>query len=122
MATGVAPSGSFSAFLINEAQTIYGAGFKLAALLQAGVAFEHAVRSFALRADLQEAERMPLLKILQKIDSLLPQGWRGEIHMLRKIRNQLTHATEQEIENIDPGVVLNTYALAVAALNGGSGG
>lgn len=122
VATGVAPSGSFSAFLINEAQTIYGAGFKLAALLQAGVAFEHAVRSFALRAGLQEAERMPLLKILQKIDSLLPQGWRGEIHMLRKIRNQLTHATEQEIENIDPGVVLNTFALAVAALNGGSGG
>lgn len=120
-AAGTAPSGSFSAFLINEAQAVYGAGFKLASLLQAGVAFEHAVRSFALHAGLEEAERMPLLKVLQKIDFLLPQGWRGEIHMLRKIRNQLAHATEQEIESIEPEFVLKTYALAVAALNGSRG-
>jgi hypothetical protein len=85
--------------------------------LQAGVAFEHAVRSFAIRSGLEEAERMPLLKVLQKIDFLLPQGWQGEIHMLRKIRNQLAHATEQEIESIEPEFVLKTYALAVAVLN-----
>lgn len=108
---------TFSASLITEAFTIFKEGHKLAALLQAGVAFEHALRSFAVRRGVEDAEQMPLLRILQKIDFLLPQGWEGEFHMLRKIRNQLAHASEQEIERIEPEFVLNTYATAIGVLN-----
>jgi hypothetical protein len=108
---------TFSASLITEAFTIFKTGHKLAALLQAGVAFEHALRSFAVSRGVEDAEQMPLLRILQKIDFLLPQGWEGEFHMLRKIRNQLAHASEQEIEHIEPEFVLNTYAMAIGVLN-----
>lgn len=86
-------------------------------MLQAGVAFEQAVRAFARRQGVENADQMPLLRILQKIDFLLPQGWQGEFHMLRQIRNQLAHASEQELDRIEqPEVVLNTYALAIKAL------
>lgn len=109
---------NFSGALINEAFTIFSAGHKLAALLQAGVAFEQSVRAFARFHGLVDADKMPLLRILQKIDSLLPQGWQGELHMLRQIRNQLAHASEQELDRIEqPDLVLNTYALAIQALN-----
>jgi hypothetical protein len=108
---------SYSGSLVTEAFTIFAAGHKLAALLQAGVAFEQAVRAFARRQGVENADHMPLLRILQKIDFLLPQGWQGELHMLRQIRNQLTHASEQELDRIEqPEVVLNTYALAIKAL------
>ena len=108
---------SYSGSLVTEAFTIFAAGHKLAALLQAGVAFEQAVRAFARRQGVENADQMPLLRILQKIDFLLPQGWQGEFHMLRQIRNQLAHASEQELDRIEqPEVVLNTYALAIKAL------
>lgn len=121
-ATSTAPLTStpinFSGTLINEAFTIFSAGHKLASLLQAGVAFEQSVRAFARAHGLVDADKMPLLRILQKIDFLLPQGWQGELHMLRQIRNQLAHASEQELDRIEqPDVVLNTYALAIQALN-----
>lgn len=109
---------SYSAALINEAFVVFAAGHKLAALLQAGVAFEQAVRAFARRRGVGEADQMPLLRILQKVDFLLPKGWQKEFHTLRQIRNQLTHASEQEFEKIQqPEVVLNTYARAIEALN-----
>jgi hypothetical protein len=111
---------SFSSHLMSEAMNVYSAGHKLASLLQAGVAFEHAVRAFARRHGVENAEQMPLLRILQKIDFLLPQGWKGEFHTLRQIRNQLAHASEQELDRIErPDLVLNTYAAAIETLNQG---
>ena len=113
-----AASSAYSSTLINESIAIFAAGHKLAALLQAGVAFEQAVRAFARRQGVESTEQIPLLRILQKIDFLLPGGWQGEFHMLRQIRNQLAHASEQELDRIEhPEVVLNTYALAIEALN-----
>jgi cbb3-type cytochrome oxidase subunit 3 len=108
---------NFSQQLLAEADAVFKSGHKLAALLQAGVAFEQAVRSFAVRKGLAAAERMPLLTILQKIDFLLPQGWQGEIHMLRKIRNQLAHASKFELADIENAeMVFRTYGLAIEAL------
>ncbi|QPF75560.1 hypothetical protein G8A07_23335 [Roseateles sp. DAIF2] len=108
---------SFSQQLMAEADGVFRSGHKLAALLQAGVAFEQAVRSFAIRKGLAAAERMPLLTILQKVDFLLPQGWQGEIHMLRKIRNQLAHASKSELADIENAdMVFRTYGLAIEAL------
>lgn len=41
--------------------------------------------------------------------------------MLTQIRNQLTHASEQEFNRIEhPEIVLNTYARAIEALNDSS--
>ena len=110
---------SFSSHLMSEALKVFAAGHKLASLLQAGVAFEHAVRAFARRHGVENAEQMPLVRILQAVD--LPNGWSGEFHTLRQIRNQLAHASEQELERIDrPDLVLNTYAAAIETLNGSS--
>ena len=115
-----AVSTSFSSALMTQAMNVYSSGYKLAALLQAGVAFEHAVRAFAQRHGVEQADVMPLLRILQKIDFLLPQGWRGEFHVLRQIRNQLAHASEHELDRIErPDLVLNTYAAAIETLNQG---
>ena len=52
---------SYSGSLVTEAFTIFAAGHKLAALLQAGVAFEQAVRAFARRQGVENADQMPLL-------------------------------------------------------------
>jgi hypothetical protein len=76
------------------------------------------LQSLTERKGLEDADKMPLLRILQKLDFLLPRGWEGELHMLRKIRNQLAHASQQELDRIEqPDVVLNTYAMAISALN-----
>lgn len=113
---------SFSQQLMSEADMVFRSGHRLAALLQAGVAFEQAVRSFAARKGLESTERMPLLSILQKIDFLLPQGWQGEIHMLRKIRNQLAHASKSELVDIENAeMVFHTYGLAIEALETAKG-
>lgn len=59
--------------------------------------------------------------VQQPCNSLLPKGWRGEFRMLTLIRNQLTHASEQEFNRIEhPEIVLNTYARAIEALNDSS--
>ena len=102
---------------MQEAEDVFNNGHHLAALLQAGVAFEQAIRSFAVRKGLADAVNIPLLKILQKIDFLLPKGWQTEIHMLRKIRNQMAHATENELSDIgNADMVLRTYRMAIEAL------
>lgn len=111
---------SFSQQLMSEADEVFHSGHKLAALLQAGVALEQAIRAFAIRKGLESAERMPLLTILQKIDFLLPQGWQIEIHILRKIRNQIAHASKSELSEIENAdMVFRTYGLAIKALEDG---
>lgn len=107
----------FSSELIREAQTLHENGHVLASLLQAGVAFEQAVRSFARRGGLKEAEHMPLLSVLKKIDFLLPQGLEPEVHALRKIRNQLAHASEYELRDIgDTERILSNYEIVISIL------
>lgn len=114
---GSLESPSFSRSLMDGAKRIFNEGHKLAALLQAGVAFERAVKAFAEKKGLKEAEQLPLLRILQKIDFLIPEAFRGEIHMLRKIRNRLAHASTGELENIgDADLIFHTYDQAISAL------
>jgi hypothetical protein len=108
---------SYADDLMVSASAILAAGYKMAALLQAGAAFENAVRNFALRHGLREADRMSLGAILQKIDFLLPEDWVDEIQTLRRIRNKVAHASIKDIESIEnPSMVLDTYALAIRAL------
>lgn len=110
-------SATFSQEIMNEAENVFKSGHHLAALLQAGVAFEQSVRSFAKASSLDEADRMPLLHILKKIDFLLPKGVEGELHALRQVRNQLAHASERELRHVDQAEkILSAYRWAIDTL------
>lgn len=108
---------TFSQEIMTEAENVFKSGHHLAALLQAGVAFEQSVRSFARESSLEEADRMPLLNILKKIDFLLPKGVEGELHALRQVRNQLAHASERELRHVDQAEkILSAYRWAIDTL------
>lgn len=108
---------SFSQEIMGEAENVFKSGHYLAALLQAGVAFEQSVRSFAKANNLEDADRMPLLNILKKIDFLLPKGIEGELHALRQVRNQLAHASERELRHVDQAErILSAYRWAIDTL------
>lgn len=110
-------SKSFSQNMMTEAESVFDAGHHLAALLQAGVAFEQSVRSFAKHCKLENADHMPLLNILKKIDFLLPQGTEGELHALRQVRNQLAHASEYELRHVKQADnILRAYRWAIDTL------
>lgn len=110
-------SATFSQEMMAEAENVFKSGHHLAALLQAGVAFEQAVRSYAKASKLEEADRMSLLHILKKIDFLLPKGVEGELHALRQVRNQLAHASENELRHLDQAErILSAYRWAIETL------
>lgn len=116
-ATSTITSTSFSQEIMSEAENVFKSGHRLAALLQAGVAFEQSVRSFAKATNLEDADRMPLLNILKKIDFLLPKGIEGELHVLRQVRNQLAHASERELRHVDQAErILSAYRWAIDTL------
>jgi hypothetical protein len=109
---------SYSTRLMADTKAIFASGHKLAALLQAGVAFEHAIRALALRTGHVEPNQMPLHRVLERIGPGLPEGWYGELNMLREIRNRLAHASEQELERLErPEIILEAYGAAIGALN-----
>jgi len=111
------PTQSFGQNMMSEAETAFKSGYHLAGLLQAGVAFEQSVRSFAKSRGLEEADRMSLLSVLKKIDFLLPKGVEGELHALRQVRNQLAHASEKELRHVEQAEnILSSYRWAVEAL------
>lgn len=113
----VTSSITFSQEMMTEAENVFKSGHHLAALLQAGVAFEQSVRSFAKANSLEEADRMPLLHILKKVDFLLPKGVEGELHALRQVRNQLAHASEKELRQVDQAErILSAYRWAIDTL------
>lgn len=108
---------TFSQEMMTEAENVFKSGHHLAALLQAGVAFEQSVRSFAKASSLEEADRMPLMHILKKVDFLLPKGVEGELHALRQVRNQLAHASEKELRHVDQADrILSAYRWAIDTL------
>lgn len=109
---------TFSRSLMDESMSIFKLGYALASLLTAGVAFEQSVRAFARRRGVEEADRLPLMHLLNKIDWMLPPGWNKELHMLRKIRNQTAHATERDLSNIgDIDFLLRNYRNAINQLD-----
>ncbi len=108
---------SFSQSIMTEAESVFESGHHLAALLQAGVAFEQSVRSFAKSRKLDNADHMSLLQILKKVDFLLPKGVEGELHALRQVRNQLAHASERELRHVDQAEnILRAYRWAIDTL------
>lgn len=101
--------------LLAESRTLFESGHALAALLQAGVAFEHALRSFARRFKGEESARLPLHELISRI---APEEMSAELHSLRMIRNRLTHISESELTDLpDANRVLDGYERAVTELN-----
>ncbi len=111
------PISTSAAELILEAKQLQKEGFVLAALLQAGVAFEHAMRSFAQHLDVVEADGASLGRLIQKLERFLPQEFLGEFHALRQMRNKFTHISEHEIKDLpDADLILRNYEWAISAL------
>lgn len=100
--------------LLTESRELLESGHVLAALLQGGVAFEHAIRSFARNFKGDETANAPLHNLIQRI---APQEMMGELHALRIIRNRLTHISENELTDLpDANRVLSGYEWAVSEL------
>lgn len=107
---GVGDSGK----LLAESRTLLTSGHPLAALLQGGVAFEHALRAFARHFKGDETAHAPLYDLIRRI---APQEMAGELHALRQIRNRLTHISENELSDLpDADRVLAGYEWAVEEL------
>jgi HEPN domain-containing protein len=101
--------------LLAESRKLLGSGHTLAALLQAGVAFEHALRAFARHFKGEESARLPLHDLIRR---MAPKEMSEELHALRQIRNRLTHISEAELTDLpDAERVLNGYERAVSELN-----
>lgn len=102
--------------LLAESRTLLHSGHTLAALLQGGVAFEHALRAFAQHFKGDESAALPLYVIINR---MAPQQMMGELHALRQIRNRLTHISQVELSDLpDANRVLDGYEWAVAELGG----
>lgn len=100
--------------LLEESKALLESGHPLAALLQGGVAFEHALRSFGRYFKGDETAKLPLYELISRI---APQEMAGELHALRQIRNRLTHISEHELPDLpDADRVLAGYEWAVAEL------
>lgn len=100
--------------LLVESRTLLKTGHTLAALLQGGVAFEHALRAFARHFKGDESAVLPLHELIRR---MAPQEMMGELHALRQIRNRLTHISEAELSDLpDANRVLDGYEWAVAEL------
>lgn len=103
-----------SGTLLEESRTLLESGHPLAALLQGGVAFEHAVRAFARHFKGDETANAPLHNLISRI---APEGMAGEMHALRQIRNRVTHISETELSDLpDADRVLAGYQWAVETL------
>jgi hypothetical protein len=101
--------------LLAESRTLLESGHALAALLQAGVAFEHSLRNFARHFKGEEAAVGPLHEIIRR---MAPQEMTGELHALRMIRNRLVHVSENELSDLpDAERILAGYEGAVAELS-----
>ncbi len=100
--------------LLGESRTLLESGHVLAALLQGGVAFEHAIRALALHYKGEETAKRPLHDL---ITHMVPKEMAGELHALRQIRNRLTHISESELSELpDASRILDGYERAVAEL------
>ncbi|VVE18527.1 hypothetical protein PIN31009_03007 [Pandoraea iniqua] len=100
--------------LLVESRALLKSGHTLAALLQGGVAFEHALRAFARHLKGDESAALPLHQLIRHV---VPQEMMGELHALRQIRNRLTHISEAELSDLpDANRVLDGYEWAVAEL------
>lgn len=100
--------------LLVESRVLLKAGHMLAALLQGGVAFEHALRAYARHFKGDESTALPLHDLIHR---LAPNEMKGELHALRQIRNRLTHISETELSDLpDANRVLDGYEWAVNEL------
>lgn len=113
-----APAADKSEEILDEAIDLQKQGKNVASLLQAGLAFELAVRNFASKTmPSAESDNLPLLDVMRKIEKYLPEGVGEELHTLRKIRNRITHVRESELADLpDIELTMNGYRWALATL------
>ncbi len=113
----VPDSRTFARILLSEAQNLLDAGFALAALLEAAVAYEHTLRKFARVHNIHESGRVSVLELLTRCETIFPAAIVRELHKLRQIRNRVSHMREAEyVALTEVHGVLQSYIWVVAEL------
>jgi len=109
---------AFSQIMLLEAEGVFNSGHRLAALLQAGVAFEQSVISFARSRKLCDENRfIPLSRLLGEFKPYLSRDEIIELNALREVRNKLAHANEKELSYIaNAERILYAYRWAINTL------
>ena len=71
-----------------------------------------------MKVNLEEAENIPLLKLIDRIGLNFDPGVVGEFHALRKIRNRVTHIREDELLELpDVDRILENYKWAINTID-----
>lgn len=86
--------------LFVQAKELVHNGYVIAGLLQGGLAFEQAVYDKASRIGLNRSEYRSLPRLIAEIEKSLGSGAQQEIQVLWKLRNQIVHADEEALEQL----------------------
>ncbi len=86
--------------LFQQAKGIAQGGNVLAGLLQAGLAFEQAIHDKARRMGLDRREFRSLPELIARIERQLGPGAEREIQVLWKLRNQIVHADQEAVAEL----------------------
>lgn len=105
--------------LIEGAFQLKETGNNVAALLQAGLAYELSIRNFfAAIYPSEYFHNINLLQVINRLEKVLSPGVVSELHSLRQIRNRTTHLRENELNDLpDVERNLNAYRWAINTLN-----
>ena len=104
--------------LYAEARVAMDAGLTRSALLTAGVALEHSLRTFAERNDVFDAKRLAGGKLLERMRNLIDPTVAAELQALWKVRNAVTHLRDDPaIETSRASALLDNFGWAISFLS-----
>jgi len=106
-----------SSALLSEAEVAMASGLHRSALLITATAFEHALRTFAIRHQIEGAERLTGGSILHRMRDYLGPGIAGELHELWRARNAIVHVQhERSVRADDSSRLYDSFRWAIGLL------
>jgi hypothetical protein len=104
--------------LLQEARTAMDNDLRLSAVLAGAVAFERAIREFALRHELSAERTASVPRLLQKMVGILGPGTVGDLLGLWRTRNEIIHLTEEQLDRLPSAPnVLESFFWAIELLS-----
>jgi hypothetical protein len=94
---------------LQSARQAVEAGFVLAGLMQAGVAFEQAILSKADQLQIRRDSRMTVTQVLNQLKQYYDQSIINEFYAIWKLRNQLVHLTPEAANELEKSPSLIKY-------------
>lgn len=93
-------------------------GLSTSALLAASVAFERAVRNYATRHGIENAEAQPVARLIRTTSKSLGPGVADELYVLWRARNAIVHQDEEMLERqVDPDRLHEAFLWGIATLS-----